>query len=482
MVTRIDARQSRQRALLDQLSLNTDVKLDTLLNLINDELQPLLRLRQANPSSLVLNVDAISVTTSDSGDGHGRTRTIQPISGVLPSFTPGSITFPGATGGSITATGVTLAAAYTLTVAPNNWIKVLLALNTDGQIVLTFGTTGASEAAAGFPDVDTGTLPIGYVSMQNDGSGTIQNVTGSRIYQFAGGGGGGSGTGSGTFKNYLSKWFDGEANITGVNNGGVSDTGNRSAADTVWASTNTTNITVGRNAGIILRGKNSILVNSITGSGTGSTFVETPVFTLDTADRDLTSSAFLFYVSFVFSVPSSNVFDVVLVRYNSAGVFQEKIPVYGVFGNSGAVPPSQFVSTNTTNNRYFGYSAKIASGVAATDKLALRIRGLGNLGMYLEDLYVGPNADMNNGNQRFIGQKEHADRVQHRQGTNFPLNMDLTVPGTPLSVLNNETKMVGKLDILTGTGIFVDTGCNLVTVGSITGPGTLSGAGTVTSI
>ena len=481
MVTRIDARQSRQRALLDQLSLNTDVKLDTLLNLINDELQPLLRLRQANPSSLVLNVDAISVTTSDAGEGHGRTKTIQPISGILPSFTPGSITFPGTSGGSISATGLSLAASYTLTVGVGQWIKVLLALNSDGQIVLSFGTTGGSESAAGFPDIDTGVLPIGYVSMQNVG-GTIQNITGARIYQFNGGGGGASSSGSGTFKNYLNAWFDGEKNITGVSNGGVSDTGNRSAADAVWASTNTTNITVQRNTGTILRGKNSILVNSLTGASNGSTFVESPTFTIDTADRDTNNGSLLFYISFVFSVAQSNVFDVVLVRYNSAGVFQEKIPVYGVYPNSSATPASQFVTTNTTNNRYFGYAAKVSGGVAATDKLALRIRGLGNFGMFLEDLYVGPNTDVNNGSQRTVGQKEHADRVQHRQGTNFPLNMDLTISANQLFIFNNETKIVGKLDVLTGTSIFVDTGCNLVTLGSITGPGTLSGAGTITSI
>jgi hypothetical protein len=144
-----------------------------------------LRLRQANPTTLQLFIDAISVQTSDSGEGHLRTRTIQPISGVLPSFTSGNLTFPGTSGGSITATGLTLAAAYTLTVTSGNWIKVLVQLNTSGQIVLSFGTASASETAATLPTPVADALSIGYVSMQNV-AGTIQNVSGSRIYQFTG--------------------------------------------------------------------------------------------------------------------------------------------------------------------------------------------------------------------------------------------------------------------------------------------------------
>lgn len=478
MVTRIDARQSRQRALLDQLSLNTDVKLDTLLNLINDELQPLLRLRQANPSSLVLNVDAISVITSDSSEGHGRTRTIQPINGVLPSFTSGSITFPGTSGGSISASGLTLATSYTLTVASGQWIKVLLALNTDGQIVLTFGTTGASESAAGFPDIDSGTLPIGYVSMQNTG-GTIQNVTGARIYQFAGGGGGASGSGSGTFTNYLSKWFDGEANISGVNDGGVSDTGNRSAADAVWATTSSGFINVSRVSSSPLRGKNSIRVTLSTGNASGTTFIETPVFVLQSPDYN--SPNMNLYVSFSYGLPSLDTYDIVLVRYDSAGTFQEKIPVVGAHTLSGATPASQLVGSTESGRRFFGYTAKNGGGaIATTDKFALRIRGLsGTSSLTLEDLYVGPNADIGFGAQRYAGTKQFADEVELREGMNVPQNLDFS--GT-LTVTNNETKMVGKLDIATGTTITVNSGANLVTVGSITGPGTLSGAGTVTSI
>jgi len=485
MPTRIDSRQSRQRALLDQMALNTDVKLDNLLNLINDELQPPLRLRQSNPDSLVLNLDAISVTTLDGSEGHSRTKTIQPINGVLPTFTPGTVTFPSAGGGSgaITASGPTLAASYNLPVlTAGQWLKVLFALNSDGQVALTFGTPGASEAAAGFPDIDTGTLPIGYISLNTNGSNVVNNITGSRVYQFTGGGGGSGGTGSGTFKNYLSKWFDGESNISGVSNGGVSDTGNRSAADAVWASTNTANITVQRSTGVVLRGKNSILVNPTTTSGTGTIFIETPTFTLDIPERDvLTNTILSLYVSFVFSVSATNNFDVILVRYNSAGVYQEKVPVYGVFPNSGATPASQMVSTTTAVSRYFGFTSRISgAGMAATDKFALRIRAIGSTsGIYIEDLYVGPNADMNTSAQRFMGIKQFADEVELLEGMNVPNELDFS---GSLIVLANETKIVGKLNIASGKTLTVDSGANLVTVGSITGPGTLAGSGTVTSI
>ena len=185
MTTKIDARQSRQRAQLDQLSLNSDVKLDILLNLVNSELTPPLRLRQANPSTLSLNIDPVAVTTSSGTEGHLRTKTIQPINGVLPTFTGGSITFPGTSGGSITATGVTLFTAYTLTIPASNWIKVLIQVNSAGQILLSTGTVASTEAIASLPVAAPNTLAIGYVSMQNV-AGTIQNVTGSRIYQFQG--------------------------------------------------------------------------------------------------------------------------------------------------------------------------------------------------------------------------------------------------------------------------------------------------------
>jgi hypothetical protein len=192
MATKIDNRQSRQRSALDQLSNSTNLRLDNILNLMNDELQMPLRMRATATPNQVLNIDPITVQTLDSGEGHGRRRTIPPISNLLPTFTGATITFPTSSGGSITTTGTFSGGPYTLTVASGNWIKVMIALTSDGKLLLTFGTEGASEAAAGLPGTSSGTFAIGYVAMQNT-AGTIQTVTDLRIYQFVGGGGSGSG-------------------------------------------------------------------------------------------------------------------------------------------------------------------------------------------------------------------------------------------------------------------------------------------------
>jgi hypothetical protein len=149
-----------------------------------------LRMRADSTPSKNLNIGAIEVQTIDGSDGTGRKRTIQPISNLLPSFTAGYMTFPAASGGSITATGFTFQSAYTLTVSSGNYIKVMVALSSLGQVVLSFGTEGASEAAATLPVALSGTLALGYVVLQNVG-GVIQNVTDSNIRQFSGGGGGG---------------------------------------------------------------------------------------------------------------------------------------------------------------------------------------------------------------------------------------------------------------------------------------------------
>lgn len=472
MATRLDSRQSRQRALLDQLSQNTDVKLDQLMNLVNDELQMPLRLRQANPSSLVLYVDPITVKTQDGSEGHERTRTIQPFGGVLPSFTGGSLNFPGTSGGNITASGITLATSYTLTVASSQWIKVLLALNTDNQIVLTFGTTGASESAAGLPDIDVGVLPIGYVSMQNVG-GTIQNVTGARIYQFAGGGSGAGGSGSGTFKNYLGLWFDAEKSLSS-SAGTVSASGNRTALDTEWATAGT--MVLARSSTLPLRGKNSISITPVSANVDGSVFAESPVFTLDAAEYK--TSKLALYISSVYSLGVADNFDMVLVRYNSSGVFQQIIPIYGTYSNSpSATPPSQLLGLSNTQSRYFG-AAVLDTATTSTDKYALRVRILtAGAVLRLEDLYVGPNADLGVEAQRFIGEKQFADGLEAREGLDVPNTLDFT--GT-LTVAATETKMAGKLDIASGTTVTVNG--YMMTVGSITGTGVLNGSGVVVSV
>jgi hypothetical protein len=459
MVSRLDARQSRQRALLDQLSNNTDVKLDTLLNLVNDELTPVLRLRAANPTTLSLNVDSISVVTSDAGEGHGRTKTIQPISGVIPSFTPGSVNFPSATAGAITATGLTLAASYTLNVATGQWIKVLLALNSDGQIVLSFGNTGASEAAAILPTADAGTLPIGYVALQNI-TGTIQNVSGSRIYQFAGGGGGG-GSGGGYFKNYLEAFFNSDSSVT-VNNGGVSAAGNRTAPAASWASPNTANFSFSRVTSGALRGQYSFQTS---GSASGAAaFVESPTFVLDASDREAGAGSATRFLTILLEAQltgSATTFEIALVRYNSANVFQDETS-FGTFVNS-------------TVERFPVAVTDALAVYNTADSVAVRIRrSSGTEALTWDRTTVTPDQPITNGRQRLMGQKVFLKGVQ-------TLNAVVITDAESTDIIpSGETRFAGRLVVPASRTINVSG--DLAVVGAITGTGTLTGSGVITSV
>jgi hypothetical protein len=196
MSIRINSDQSEYRGVLDQLTTQaaTETGLEKLLESINKGVTPPLRMRAATPVSRQVFIDSITVTNPE----HGRRTTIQPISGLIPTFAGGSITLPASSGGSITASGLTLAAAYTLTVTSGNFIKILISINSSGQVILTFGVEGASESAATLPVGPSNTLSVGYIVAQNSG-GTIQNVAETNVYQFVGGGGGGGGGGgSGT--------------------------------------------------------------------------------------------------------------------------------------------------------------------------------------------------------------------------------------------------------------------------------------------
>jgi len=200
MTTRLDNRQSRQRSQLDQLSTSTDLRLDSIMDLVNTELTMPLRMRATTPTAnRTLNIDAVKVSTTATG-GHTRNRVLPPINNTVIDFTGGNLTFPATSGGSITGS-VTFLSAYTLTITSGQYRKVLVMIDSSNKIVLAFGAEGASESAATVPAQTGGTFAIGYVTLQNV-AGTISNVINSRIYQFVGGGGGG---GAGGAKQFISQ-------------------------------------------------------------------------------------------------------------------------------------------------------------------------------------------------------------------------------------------------------------------------------------
>lgn len=209
MALKLDSRQTRQRTKLDQLSTTTDLRLDAIMNLINDELTMPLRMR-ANLGSGVdgspdqrLYIDGISVKTLDSGaadSGHERSRTIPPIGGVLPNYSGSGYIEFNATTGAATASGLTLAGSYSLPSMTNGqFVKVLVWLSATSASVFTFGmeigVPAASVDAAVLPVPPSGAFALGYIVMTK-GATTYSKVLNENIFQFVGGGGG-SGSDSG---------------------------------------------------------------------------------------------------------------------------------------------------------------------------------------------------------------------------------------------------------------------------------------------
>ena len=185
MSTQFDNRQSRQRTVLDQVSNSTNLRLDSILNLINDELQPPLRLVQSSPIDRIITVGPIAVQTLDSSDGHKRyhTSNISAASDIL--FTGGTVTFPSANGGNIT----TSAGSFTLALScgSNEYVKVVI-YYVDGVLKFAQGTSNASKDAATLPAIPStattgGVFVAGYIVIHNS-SGTIDTIDGNYIYQY----------------------------------------------------------------------------------------------------------------------------------------------------------------------------------------------------------------------------------------------------------------------------------------------------------
>ena len=209
MALKLDSRQTRQRSKLDQLSTTTDLRLDAIMNLINDELTMPLRMR-ANLGSGVdgspdqrLYIDSIAVKTLDTGaadSGHERSRTIPPIGGVLPNYTGSGYIEFNATTGAATASGLTLAGSYSLPSMTNGqFVKVLVWLSATSASVYQFGmeigVPAASADLAVLPVPPSDAFALGYIVMTK-GASTYSKVLNENIYQFVGGGGSGGGSGA----------------------------------------------------------------------------------------------------------------------------------------------------------------------------------------------------------------------------------------------------------------------------------------------
>jgi len=184
----LDVRQSEFRGILQQLfPYVAEQTLDILLQSINSDLTPPLKVDASNPASLVVNVGPTIVSNPESN----RQRSVSFVNNIIPFLTSGTVTFPAASGGTIsTSTGQT----YVLTLPSGDYAQALLALDTSNNIVVKMGAPSATLAGAIVPSPTANTLPFAYVTINNN-AGTISNISQNAIFQFASGGGGSGGGG-----------------------------------------------------------------------------------------------------------------------------------------------------------------------------------------------------------------------------------------------------------------------------------------------
>lgn len=191
-----DARQIGLRRFLEQIGNRThhegtaDAKpagvseLDNLLDSIDMDLTQPLRMDASNPADLVVSVGPAIVTNTETN----RNKTIPHVGRLLPNdFTSGTVTFPASSGGNIVLSpGIN----SVLTVPSNEYVKVLIYMDVNGDLNALPGETNAVEATASVLPPPNNTLPLGYITLFNN-AGTIDPVAQSDIYQFGNGAGGG---------------------------------------------------------------------------------------------------------------------------------------------------------------------------------------------------------------------------------------------------------------------------------------------------
>lgn len=191
MANKLDLRQSIYRGALSQIALGNTPEGDNLLNAINNQLTPLLRMSASSTPDLVVTIGGGDLTDSETN----RRRAIPHVGTAYVQFSSGTVTFPAASGGNIVSSPGT---NTVLTVGVGNYAAVLIYLDGSGNLNTIAGADSAvlNTAITNLPPSPDETLPLGFVVVQNVG-GVIQNITQANIAQFGtGAGGGGAGNAS----------------------------------------------------------------------------------------------------------------------------------------------------------------------------------------------------------------------------------------------------------------------------------------------
>ena len=165
------ANASNYSGIADAKPSNT-TELKELLESINSELTPSILLEVTGAYEITFNAATIQNPNT------GRKRTISSA----PDFTSGTVTIPPASGGTIVVSPGTNIPAFT--VSANSYRKISFEIDGAGDIVVTLGVEGASEAAATLPPVNGSNSPIGYFVVRTDFASQIEEVSVDYLYQF----------------------------------------------------------------------------------------------------------------------------------------------------------------------------------------------------------------------------------------------------------------------------------------------------------
>lgn len=174
-ITKLDIRQVETKVLQDQLNANAVTGMDSTLASVNSELQVPGRMIAAAAPSLVVNVGPGTVVNPNTG----KNRVFPAISGTTLNFPGGTITFPPVSGSIVVSPGT----GGSITIGSNEFVAVLVQIDATSQMVLSIGAPAASLAAVIVPSGNFTDLTLGYIIVESNGAGQIQNIINSMIYQ-----------------------------------------------------------------------------------------------------------------------------------------------------------------------------------------------------------------------------------------------------------------------------------------------------------